>query len=84
MPLPTDTCTYGACPNTCAVLLRVNAGRFVVARMCVILEDGREGTPTEFERIAGKATRKKWKKSICIDKVRAMYLLSQYEFGVLK
>ena len=47
-------------------------GRFDVARTCVILEGGREVSPTEFERLAGKAASKKWKASIRIDKVRLL------------
>lgn len=42
-----------------------------MARMCVILEGGRDVSPTEFERLAGKAASKKWKASIRIDKVRS-------------
>ncbi len=37
-------------------------GEFDIAKACVILE-GRECTPTEFERLAGKASSKKWKVS---------------------
>ena len=35
-------------------------GEFDIDKACVILE-GRECTPTEFERLAGKASSKKWK-----------------------
>ncbi|KAK9863053.1 hypothetical protein WJX84_000545 [Apatococcus fuscideae] len=42
-------------------------GLFDIAKACVILE-GRECTPTEFERLAGKASSKKWKSSLRIDK----------------
>jgi hypothetical protein len=44
-------------------------GSFDVVRTCVILEGGRDVSPTEFERLAGKAASKKWKASIRIDKV---------------
>ncbi len=39
--------------------------------MAVRLEGGREVSPTEFERLAGKAASKKWKASIRVDKVPA-------------
>lgn len=45
-------------------------GNFDVARTCVIVDGGREVSPTEFERLAGKAASKKWKASIRIDKVQ--------------
>lgn len=44
-------------------------GTFDVQRMLVILDGGREVSPTEFERLAGKAASKKWKASIRVDKV---------------
>ena len=44
-------------------------GNFDVQRALVILDGGREISPTEFERMAGKAASKKWKASVRIDKV---------------
>lgn len=44
-------------------------GNFDVQRALVVLEGGREISPTEFERMAGKAASKKWKASVRIDKV---------------
>ena len=48
-------------------------GNFDVQRALVILDGGREISPTEFERMAGKAASKKWKASVRIDKV-SMYV----------
>ncbi len=57
-------------------------GRFDVARTCVVLEGGREVSPTEFERLAGKAASKKWKASIRVDKVRAPCALCPLKYWV--
>ena len=46
-------------------------GNFDVQRALVILDGGREISPTEFERMAGKAASKKWKASVRIDKVHS-------------
>jgi hypothetical protein len=46
-------------------------GNFDVQRALVILDGGREVSPTEFERMAGKAASKKWKASVRIDKASA-------------
>ena len=44
-------------------------GMFEVQRMLVVM-NGKEVSPTEFERLAGKAASKKWKSSIRVDKVQ--------------
>ena len=49
-------------------------GNFDVQRALVTLDGGREISPTEFERMAGKAASKKWKASVRIDKVHSQDL----------
>ena len=43
---------------------------FHVQRSAIEMEGGQLVSPTEFERISGKAASKKWKASIRIDKVQ--------------
>lgn len=60
----------GDVPDFLPVVCGDQLGTFDVHRMCIRLkEGGREVSPTEFERLAGKAASKKWKASIRIDKV---------------
>lgn len=44
-------------------------GTFLTQRGAVLMSNGQTVSPTEFERIAGKAASKKWKASIRVDKV---------------
>ena len=59
-------------PSHLRVCCGTMRGNFDVQRALVILDGGREISPTEFERMAGKAASKKWKASVRIDKV-SMY-----------
>lgn len=56
-------------PSHLRVCCGTMRGNFDVQRALVILDGGREISPTEFERMAGKAASKKWKASVRIDKV---------------
>ncbi len=58
-------------PSHLRVCCGTMRGNFDVQRALVILDGGREISPTEFERMAGKAASKKWKASVRIDKVRS-------------
>lgn len=55
-------------PDTINIVCNNSRAVFDVKRSCVLLGDGRECTPTEFERLAGKGASKKWKASLRVDK----------------
>lgn len=58
----------GPVPDTVPIVCNNSRAVFDVKRTCVLLGEGRECTPTEFERLAGKGASKKWKASIRVDK----------------
>ncbi|KAK9830484.1 hypothetical protein WJX72_011976 [[Myrmecia] bisecta] len=55
-------------PDRVPIVCNALRAEFDIKRMCVILPNGRDCTPTEFERDAGKGASKKWKASIRTDK----------------
>lgn len=58
----------GPVPDTVPIVCNNSRAVFDVKRTCVLLGEGRECTPTEFERLAGKGASKKWKASLRVDK----------------
>lgn len=58
----------GPVPDTVPVVCNSSRAVFDVKRTIVLLGEGRECTPTEFERLAGKGASKKWKASLRVDK----------------
>ena len=58
----------GPVPETVPIVCNNSRATFDVKRTCILLGEGRECTPTEFERLAGKGASKKWKASIRVDK----------------
>ena len=58
----------GPVPDTVAIVCNNSRAVFHVKRTCILLGEGRECTPTEFERLAGKGASKKWKASLRVDK----------------
>lgn len=58
----------GPVPDTVPIVCNNSRATFDVKRTCILLGEGRECTPTEFERLAGKGASKKWKASIRVDK----------------
>lgn len=55
-------------PERIGVICASLTGTFDCKRMAVLLDSGKLVTPTEFERLAGKASSKKWKASIRVQK----------------
>ena len=64
-PRPVPAADVPAHLRVCCGAMR---GSFDVQRALVVRDGGREISPTEFERMAGKAASKKWKASVRIDK----------------
>jgi hypothetical protein len=62
----------GDVPPYVRVVCGDQLGNFDVKRMCIIMDGNKDVSPTEFERLAGKAASKKWKASIRVDKVRSL------------
>ncbi len=58
----------GPVPDTVPIVCNSSRAVFDVKRTCILLGEGRECTPTEFERLAGKGASKKWKASLRVDK----------------
>ncbi|DBA76675.1 TPA: hypothetical protein ACH3X2_008711 [Trebouxia sp. C0005] len=58
----------GSVPDTVPIVCNSSRAVFDVKRTCILLGEGRECTPTEFERLAGKGASKKWKASLRVDK----------------
>ena len=58
----------GPVPDTVPIVCNSSRAIFDVKRTCILLGEGRECTPTEFERLAGKGASKKWKASLRVDK----------------
>ena len=58
----------GPVPDTVPIVCNSSRAIFNVKRTCILLGEGRECTPTEFERLAGKGASKKWKASLRVDK----------------
>ncbi len=58
-------------PAAVAVCCNGLRGALDALRLVITLEGGKRVSPTEFERLAGKAASKKWKASLRVDKARA-------------
>ena len=58
----------GPVPDTVPIVCNSSRAVFDVKRTMILLGEGRECTPTEFERLAGKGASKKWKASLRVDK----------------
>ena len=58
----------GPVPDTVPIVCNSSRAVFDVKRTIILLGEGRECTPTEFERLAGKGASKKWKASLRVDK----------------
>lgn len=58
----------GPVPDTMPIVCNSSRAVFDVKRTMILLGEGRECTPTEFERLAGKGASKKWKASLRVDK----------------
>ena len=59
----------GGAQQQVAVMCNAARGVYDTARQTVEMEGGQRVSPTEFERLAGKSSSKKWKSSIRVDKV---------------
>lgn len=62
----------GPVPDTVPIVCNSSRAMFDVKRTTILLGEGRECTPTEFERLAGKGASKKWKASLRVDKGRGV------------
>ena len=58
----------GPIPDTVPIVCNSSRAVFDVKRTMILLGEGRDCTPTEFERLAGKGASKKWKASLRVDK----------------
>jgi len=63
-------------PDRVRVVCNNALGTFFTQRGQVQMTGGQTVSPTEFERLAGKAASKKWKASIRIDKARLFSILT--------
>lgn len=65
---PAPAVARGPVPDTVPIVCNSSRAVFDVKRTLILLGEGRECTPTEFERLAGKGASKKWKASLRVDK----------------